>query len=96
MKKFYKIAKRNVTTVKPYKEVSKEQFDECIMQSSYMEEQLNYIPEELADKLIDETIEKVFEKAYNEATEYGFDCGDYHLYISEDDDINEYDFERRN
>lgn len=98
MKRYFRIAKRNVNVTKPYKEISHEEFDDYVMNSPYMEDLLLAIPEDIdnIDNITNDIIEHGFNNAnYDALSSHGFDCGDYHLYISEDEDINEYDFGRR-
>jgi hypothetical protein len=96
MKKFYKIAKRNVRTTKAYQEITRAEFEELVMNSDLAEARyFKLTEEELEDEdKLDETTNEIFEEAERQAKEYGFDAGDYHIYIG-DESFNMWEISRR-
>lgn len=95
MKKYFKIANRNIATAKPRKEITQGEFDDMIITSSFAEEKLGELTdEELENGEMDEKANEIFEEAYRQAQGDGFDAGNYYIYIG-DEDFDMWEVSRR-
>ena len=94
--RYFKIFNRNVRAYKAYREISEQDFRDEV--SLYLDDNPPCIEEEDEKRYfeaLDEAVGEMIVKIEREAKgEYGFNTGDYCLYIR-DDDANEFDLRRR-